>query len=337
MNATKTSAEAKQRLDRAAGYAPAVARVAVGAVFAWSGLLYLAGQHPQGDIASTLFFGFQPAEAHHAVGVIELATGITLIFGVLPRLTYSLLAFTGLGIVGVAWLAQPALYRAEHPLLLSHSGLLLVQHAVLVVAALGLTSAHAAPRTTTARDKTEAVSAVPHAEEAAGEPGRSDAIQEPAWDPGRERTPPLLVPAPVAVGVAAASDGVPAATGDLPPPKPATDDPLPPLAPTAEVPGPAVGSAASEASPSEAGATTATPPAAPAALLTADAAPQGPPEAAPLGVFRDIPPETLPTFVGATVVDAEAEDWVRLMGDVEPDPAPRAEGTTANSGRWIEL
>lgn len=73
-------------------FAPTLLRLALAAVFVWFGALKLAGASPVHElIAATLPF-VDPDLAVPALGVVEVALGLVLAVGVLPRATLLVLA-----------------------------------------------------------------------------------------------------------------------------------------------------------------------------------------------------------------------------------------------------
>ena len=73
-------------------FAPTLLRLALAAVFVWFGALKLIGASPVFElIAQTLPF-LDPDLSVPALGVVEVALGVVLAIGVLPRLTLLLLA-----------------------------------------------------------------------------------------------------------------------------------------------------------------------------------------------------------------------------------------------------
>jgi uncharacterized membrane protein YphA (DoxX/SURF4 family) len=121
-------------------YAPTALRLALAVVFVWFGALKVAGVSPVHDlIASTLPF-LDPNVAVPALGGVEVAIGLALALGRLPRLTLLVmighLAGTFLTFVTAAHLMWAG------PLQLTSDGEFVVKNLVLITAALLLIASY---------------------------------------------------------------------------------------------------------------------------------------------------------------------------------------------------
>jgi uncharacterized membrane protein YphA (DoxX/SURF4 family) len=117
-------------------YAPTLLRLSLAADFVWFGALKVAGVSPVHDlIAHTLPF-LDPDIAVPALGGVEVAIGLVLALGVLPRIT--LLVLVGhLAGTFLTFVTASELMWA-HPLQLTADGEFVVKNLVLISAALML-------------------------------------------------------------------------------------------------------------------------------------------------------------------------------------------------------
>ncbi len=117
--------------------APTLLRMALAVVFVWFGALKVVGSSPVHDlIAQTLPF-LDPDLAVPALGAVEVAIGLALAAGVLPRIT--LLVLCGhLAGTFLTFVAAPELMWTSSPLELTADGEFVVKNLVLITAALTL-------------------------------------------------------------------------------------------------------------------------------------------------------------------------------------------------------
>ena len=73
-------------------FAPTLLRMALAAVFVWFGALKLIGASPVYDLIGQTLPFIDPAVSVPALGVVEVALGLVLAVGVLPRITLLVLA-----------------------------------------------------------------------------------------------------------------------------------------------------------------------------------------------------------------------------------------------------
>jgi uncharacterized membrane protein YphA (DoxX/SURF4 family) len=135
-------------LDRAVAvnqrFAPTLLRMALGVVFVWFGALKFTDASPvRGLIGATLPF-ISPDIAVPALGAIEVAIGLVVAAGVLPRITLLILVghLTG---TFLTFVTASHLMWGSNPLMLSSDGEFVVKNLVLITAALVLI-AHYSPR-----------------------------------------------------------------------------------------------------------------------------------------------------------------------------------------------
>lgn len=135
-------------LDRAVEvnrrFAPTLLRMALAVVFVWFGALKFTDASPvRGLIGATLPF-ISPDIAVPALGAVEVAIGLVVAAGVLPRITLLVLVghLTG---TFLTFVTASNLMWGSNPLMLSNDGEFVVKNLVLITAALVLI-AHHSPR-----------------------------------------------------------------------------------------------------------------------------------------------------------------------------------------------
>jgi uncharacterized membrane protein YphA (DoxX/SURF4 family) len=125
-------------------YSATLLRMALAVVFVWFGALKFTGASPVRDlIAATLPF-VNPDVAVPALGGIEIAIGLAVALGRLPRVTLLVLAGHLVGTF-LTFVTAPQLMWGSNPLMLSSDGEFVVKNLVLISAALVLI-AHYSPR-----------------------------------------------------------------------------------------------------------------------------------------------------------------------------------------------
>jgi len=135
-------------LDRAVAvnrrFAPTLLRMALAVVFVWFGALKFTDASPvRGLIGATLPF-IDPDISVPALGAVEVAIGLVVAAGVLPRITLLVLVghLTG---TFLTFVTASHLMWGTNPLMLSNDGEFVVKNLVLITAALVLI-AHYGPR-----------------------------------------------------------------------------------------------------------------------------------------------------------------------------------------------
>jgi uncharacterized membrane protein YphA (DoxX/SURF4 family) len=135
-------------LDRAVvlnqRFAPTLLRMALAVVFVWFGALKFTDASPvRGLIGATLPF-INPDISVPALGAVEVAIGLVVAAGVLPRITLLVLVghLTG---TFLTFVTASHLMWGSNPLMLSNDGEFVVKNLVLITAALVLI-AHHSPR-----------------------------------------------------------------------------------------------------------------------------------------------------------------------------------------------
>lgn len=135
-------------LDRAVAvnrrFAPTLLRMALAVVFVWFGALKFTDASPvRGLIGATLPF-IDPDISVPALGAVEVAIGLVVAAGVLPRITLLVLVghLTG---TFLTFVTASHLMWGHNPLMLSNDGEFVVKNLVLITAALVLI-AHYSPR-----------------------------------------------------------------------------------------------------------------------------------------------------------------------------------------------
>ena len=125
-------------------YAPTALRLALAAVFVWFGALKVVGVSPVHDLIASTLPVLDPDLAVPALGGVEVAIGLALALGRLPRITLLVmighLAGTFLTFVTAAHLMWAG------PLQLTGDGEFVVKNLVLITAALLLIASYS-PRT----------------------------------------------------------------------------------------------------------------------------------------------------------------------------------------------
>ena len=122
-------------------FAPTLLRLALAAVFVWFGALKLAGVSPVHElIAQTLPF-VDADLAVPALGVVEVAIGLVLAIGVLPRITLLVLAGHLAGTF-LTFVTASELMWGSNFLELTADGEFVVKNVVLISAALVLIAHH---------------------------------------------------------------------------------------------------------------------------------------------------------------------------------------------------
>jgi uncharacterized membrane protein YphA (DoxX/SURF4 family) len=117
--------------------APTLLRMALAVVFVWFGALKFTGASPvRALIGATLPF-LDPDIAVPALGGIEIAIGLALAVGVLPRVTLLVMAghLTG---TFLTFVTASALMWGSNPLMLTSDGEFVVKNLVLITAGLVL-------------------------------------------------------------------------------------------------------------------------------------------------------------------------------------------------------
>jgi putative oxidoreductase len=135
-------------LDRAVAlnqrFAPTLLRMALAVVFVWFGALKFTDASPvRGLIGATLPF-LDPDFSVPALGAVEVAIGLVVAAGVLPRITLLVLAghLTG---TFLTFVTASHLMWGSNPLMLTSDGEFVVKNLVLITAGLVLI-AHHTPR-----------------------------------------------------------------------------------------------------------------------------------------------------------------------------------------------
>jgi uncharacterized membrane protein YphA (DoxX/SURF4 family) len=117
--------------------APMLLRLALAVVFVWFGALKFTGASPVRDlIAATLPF-LNPDISVPALGGIEIAIGLAVALGRLPRITLLVLAGHLVGTF-LTFVTAPAMMFGSNPLMLTSDGEFVVKNLVLISAALVL-------------------------------------------------------------------------------------------------------------------------------------------------------------------------------------------------------
>jgi uncharacterized membrane protein YphA (DoxX/SURF4 family) len=122
--------------------APTLLRMALAVVFVWFGALKFTGASPvRALIAATLPF-LDPDIAVPALGGIEIAIGLALAVGVLPRVTLLVMVghLTGTFLTFVT--AHELMWGGSNPLMLTSDGEFVVKNLVLITAGLVLIAVH---------------------------------------------------------------------------------------------------------------------------------------------------------------------------------------------------
>jgi putative oxidoreductase len=124
------AAEVNQRL------APTLVRMALALVFVWFGALKVAGVSPVHDLlAATLPF-FDADISVPVLGAVEIAIGLALAVGRLPRVTLLVLSGHLAGTFLTFLTATDLMFQGNNPLELTADGEFVVKNVVLISAAL---------------------------------------------------------------------------------------------------------------------------------------------------------------------------------------------------------
>jgi putative oxidoreductase len=135
-------------LDRAVAVnqrvAPTLLRMALAVVFVWFGALKFTGASPVRTLIGATLPFINPDIAVPALGGIEIAIGLAVAAGALPRITLLVLAghLTG---TFLTFVTASELMWGSNPLMLTSDGEFVVKNLVLITAALVLI-AHYTPR-----------------------------------------------------------------------------------------------------------------------------------------------------------------------------------------------
>jgi uncharacterized membrane protein YphA (DoxX/SURF4 family) len=135
-------------LDRAVvlnqRFAPTLLRMALAVVFVWFGALKFTGASPVRTLIGATLPFLNPDIAVPALGGIEIAIGLAVAAGVLPRITLLVMAghLTG---TFLTFVTAHELMWGSNPLMLTSDGEFVVKNLVLITAALALI-AHHSPR-----------------------------------------------------------------------------------------------------------------------------------------------------------------------------------------------
>ena len=135
-------------LDRAVAVnlrvAPTLLRMALAVVFVWFGALKFTGASPVRTLIGATLPFLNPDIAVPALGGIEIAIGLAVAAGTLPRITLLVLAghLTG---TFLTFVTASELMWGSNPLMLTSDGEFVVKNLVLITAALVLI-AHHSPR-----------------------------------------------------------------------------------------------------------------------------------------------------------------------------------------------
>jgi uncharacterized membrane protein YphA (DoxX/SURF4 family) len=134
-------------LDRAVAVnqrvAPTLLRMALAVVFVWFGALKFTGASPVRTLIGATLPFINPDIAVPALGGIEIAIGLAVAAGTLPRITLLVLAghLTG---TFLTFVTASELMWGSNPLMLTSDGEFVVKNLVLITAALVLIAHHSA-------------------------------------------------------------------------------------------------------------------------------------------------------------------------------------------------
>ena len=125
--------------------APTLLRTALAVVYVWFGALKFTGASPVRTLIGATLPFISPDIAVPALGGIEIAIGLALAAGVLPRITLLVMAghLTGTFLTFVT--AHELMWGGSNPLMLTSDGEFVVKNLVLITAGLVLI-AHCTPR-----------------------------------------------------------------------------------------------------------------------------------------------------------------------------------------------
>jgi putative oxidoreductase len=118
-------------------YAPTLLRLALGVVFVWFGALKFTGASPVRDLIGATLPFLDPAISVPALGGIEIAIGLAVVLGRLPRITLLVLAGHLVGTF-LTFVTAPTMMFGGNPLMLTSDGEFVVKNLVLISAALVL-------------------------------------------------------------------------------------------------------------------------------------------------------------------------------------------------------
>jgi putative oxidoreductase len=125
-------------------YSPTYLRLALAVVFVWFGALKFTGASPVHDLIAATLPWFNADITVPVLGGIEIAIGLAVALGRLPRVTLLVLAGHLVGTF-LTFVTAPHMMWSGNPLMLSSDGEFVVKNLVLIGAALVLI-AHYSPR-----------------------------------------------------------------------------------------------------------------------------------------------------------------------------------------------
>lgn len=125
-------------------FAPTLLRTALAVVFVWFGALKFTGSSPVRELIAATLPWFNPDITVPVLGGIEIAIGLAVALGRLPRMTLLVLAGHLVGTF-LTFVTAPQMMFGSNPLMLTSDGEFVIKNLVLIGAALVLI-AHYSPR-----------------------------------------------------------------------------------------------------------------------------------------------------------------------------------------------
>ena len=113
-------------------------RVLLGAVFVWFGALKVAGSSPVHELVARTLPWFPGRTVVPVLGALELALGVALMIGLLPRVVLPVLVAHLAGTFLTFAMVPAMMFRDANPLLLTEDGEFVVKNLILISAGLVL-------------------------------------------------------------------------------------------------------------------------------------------------------------------------------------------------------
>lgn len=126
-------------------FAPTLLRMALAVVYVWFGALKFTGASPVRTLIGATLPFISPDLAVPALGGVEIAIGLALAAGVLPRIVLLVMAGHLAGTFLTFVTAHELMWSGSNPLMLTSDGEFVVKNLVLITAGLVLI-AHCTPR-----------------------------------------------------------------------------------------------------------------------------------------------------------------------------------------------